>query len=607
MSVDVNIKPPSLNVQIGSDQLGIGTGSPVARYVIEPYMTVEEVADGVVITCTAQGQTTTGEVYNGQDGADGKDGKDGKDGQDGATGRTPEIFTRAVGLAAGATPYADTTGTIEQPLITFGIPAGQAGADGQDGKDGKDGQDGADGVSPEVTVASITGGHSVTITDADHPGGQTFNVMDGQDGAQGNPTEVNGKTGASITLTAADVGALPDSIDVDEVKQNYPADPTQYSYWRPLAVGQSSNQSESGAFAEQTGKLYTFDAIRVQPSTGTVKATKFKGNLTGNVTGNVTGDVTGTASGNYVLPQNGIPATDLAGTYAGADTDGGSAIRANGILYGAVDDTSTATAFTATITGVTAYYHGLQIMLKNGVITSAAGFTININGLGAKPVYTNMAAATAESTKFNVNYTLLFVYDEDRVTGGCWMLYNGYDSNTNTIGYQIRTNNCVLPVKTYCGRYRLLFKSPNGEHYVPANADSQTSAAKSHTPTTEKIDPFAGIRYYATTTILSANATVGAGAVWQQYNLSLGYSFNNSNAALTLTTSKPVYIKCTPNTDGSANIYAAEPYVQALPTTNDGYIYIYVGIASAATTVELDINNPVYYHNGTGIRIWTGG
>ena len=272
-----------------------------------------------------------------------------------------------------------------------------------------------------------------------------------------------------------------------------------------------------------------------------------------------------------------------------------------------MDDTSTATAFTATIAGVSAYYHGLQIMLKNGVITSAAGFTIDINGLGAKPVYTNLAAATAESTKFNINYTMLFVYDEDRVTGGCWMLYNGYDANTNTIGYQIRTNNSVLPVKTYCGRYRLLFKSPNGEYYVPANADSQTSAAKLHTPTTEKIDPFGGIRYYSTTTALSANATVNAGVVWQQYNLALGYSFNNTNAALALTVSKPVYVKCTPNADGSANIYASEPFVQALPTTNDGYIYIYVGIASAATTVELDINNPVYYHNGTGIRLWTGG
>lgn len=35
-----------------------------------------------------------------------------------------------------------------------------------------------DGVSPEVTVTGITGGHTVTITDKDHPQGQSFDVMD---------------------------------------------------------------------------------------------------------------------------------------------------------------------------------------------------------------------------------------------------------------------------------------------------------------------------------------------------------------------------------------------------------------------------------------------
>jgi len=44
------------------------------------------------------------------------------------------------------------------------------------------GPPGDDGVSPAVTIASITGGHSVTITDADHPNGQTFDVMDGAPG-----------------------------------------------------------------------------------------------------------------------------------------------------------------------------------------------------------------------------------------------------------------------------------------------------------------------------------------------------------------------------------------------------------------------------------------
>ena len=51
--------------------------------------------------------------------------------------------------------------------------------DVMDGIDGEDGEDGEDGVSPTVAVADIAGGHSVTITDATHPQGQSFAVMNG--------------------------------------------------------------------------------------------------------------------------------------------------------------------------------------------------------------------------------------------------------------------------------------------------------------------------------------------------------------------------------------------------------------------------------------------
>ena len=52
------------------------------------------------------------------------------------------------------------------------------------------GEPGQDGFSPEVSVEEITGGHRVTITDAD--GTENFDVMDGQDGADGY-TPVKGK------------------------------------------------------------------------------------------------------------------------------------------------------------------------------------------------------------------------------------------------------------------------------------------------------------------------------------------------------------------------------------------------------------------------------
>ena len=58
-----------------------------------------------------------------------------------------------------------------------------------------DGEKGNDGISPAVSVAAITGGNRVTITDAE--GAKTFDVMDGAQGA-------SGADGKDYVLTDAD-------------------------------------------------------------------------------------------------------------------------------------------------------------------------------------------------------------------------------------------------------------------------------------------------------------------------------------------------------------------------------------------------------------------
>ena len=290
----------------------------------------------------------------------------------------------------------------------------------------------------------------------------------------------------------------------------------------------------------------------------------------------------------------------------GIAIDSNDTVRTTGIPFGRCDSTSTATEFTATVPGIDRLEDGVCCMIENGVVTSAAGFTLNVNGLGGKPVYNNMAAATRDTTIFNANYTMLFVYDETRVEGGCWICYRGYDANTNTIGYQVRSNSHSLPASQKFYRYRLLFTSADGTHYVPANTSSSTSATSSKTVNQTPIDPFGHIVYYGYTTAIEANARPGASYLWIIYTLSLGYSFNRTGAALTLDDWAPVYIKCAPQANGSAIIDANTPCVQTLPTTNDGKIYIFLGVAYNATSIELLNNHPVYYHDGTGIRMWTG-
>lgn len=306
------------------------------------------------------------------------------------------------------------------------------------------------------------------------------------------------------------------------------------------------------------------------------------------------------------VDKNDLARVALTGSYNDLEDLPGDPGAATSIPWGKVDSTSTSTVYTATVPGITELRSGVCVMLMNGVVTSASGFTVNINNLGAKPVYSTLAAATRATTLFNINYTLLLVYNEERVSGGCWDAYYGYDSNTNTIGYQLRTNSLSMPMTSVVYRYRLLFTSADHNHFVPANNSTSTNATAARTVCQEKIDPFGHICYYGATASVAAGSRPSASSLWSQYNISLGYSFNRTGAALELTPWKPVYIKCAPQSDGSAIIDATTPYVQDLPTTEDGKIYIFLGICPAATAVELLPEHPVYCYRHGKIQLWTG-
>lgn len=210
-------------------------------------------ADGVPIATINDGQSAAA----GRDGKDGKDGVDGKDGKDGQDGHTPVItasksgdittvYVDGVAIATltdgedgqdGHTP--EITASKTEGVTTIyadgeSIATINDGADGHtpsitaskvntvttvyvDGvavatvTDGTNGTNGDDGISPTVSISSITGGHRVSVTDAN--GTRTFDVMDGSDGYT--PVKgvdyfdgTNGTDGHSPSVTAGKSGTV---------------------------------------------------------------------------------------------------------------------------------------------------------------------------------------------------------------------------------------------------------------------------------------------------------------------------------------------------------------------------------------------------------------
>lgn len=122
-----------------------------------PTVTVTDITGGHRITVTDATGTKTFNVMDGTPGAQGVDG-----------GYYTPVVTQVIAgsMHIAFAPSNDSMPVI--PPVEIPLPAGE---------------DGEDGVSPTVSVTDITGGHRVTITDAD--GTKTFDVMDGEDGSGG--------------------------------------------------------------------------------------------------------------------------------------------------------------------------------------------------------------------------------------------------------------------------------------------------------------------------------------------------------------------------------------------------------------------------------------
>ncbi len=348
-------------------------------------------------------------------------------------------------------------------------------------------------------------------------------------------------------------------------------------------------------------------------------------------------------SGKYDLPSGGIPETDLASdvqTSLGlADTampgntkvvkyesqtltageqkiardniaaalskdqTNGAATLTAAIPFGQVDGTSTSTAFTATVPGITELRNGVACYLMNGVVTSASGCTLNVNGLGAYPIYQTLAAATRTTTLFNINYTMLFIFNEERVEGGCWDIFYGYNSDTNTIAYNVRTNHSPGLTNSAVYRYEICFSLPDGK-IEPANTTSNKPTTYTKALTTQAFNAFDPIYYYATTTTITAGSAMSSSYSYLQYSgMDLRYAFN---AGSTLTANENVYIRCLPQGNCQVKLDGNDCIVQALPTTADNKVYIYLGKATSTTSIWLSQNHPIFEYVNGAVKLWQG-
>jgi len=189
--------------------------------------------------------------------------------------------------------------------------------------------------------------------------------------------------------------------------------------------------------------------------------------------------------------------------------------------------------------------------------------------------------------------------DYDGTTQGITITGDRNDVNYyNREYYSSRTTAAALY------RYMLCLTKSDGT-LLPVNSVNN-SVATNKTMTTETFDPFGEIFYWGYTTTYSAGANVGDGYWYRQILFDLRYSFNcgGYDAAGTLTARSPLFLVATPQSDGTAKLYSS-PLAQALPNSDDGLIYIYLGRVYPDTypyRCVLSLNHPVYWYKNGAVR-----
>ena len=252
------------------------------------------------------------------------------------------------------------------------------------------------------------------------------------------------------------------------------------------------------------------------------------------------------------------------------NTINGNITSANGIHRATMATSSTATAFVLTADGIDSLYDGLIIYCKNTVVNSAANCTINLNGLGAKRIWVSQDNGYC-TTHWSKNQAYLFVYNN---TDSVWELQQGRNTNSDTYDRN---------------KYTGTIKCNATTAIVAANIIVGKDGVYHHLKDGTAFDINYPILYAAGALAVNATGT-------NNYDI-IPFTITTTQS-ISMTAYKPVYIKGT--LDGSTfTPISTTPLTQTVPTTADGYYYMLLGTAYAATTLYLTEDHRIFaYKNG---------
>ena len=278
----------------------------------------------------------------------------------------------------------------------------------------------------------------------------------------------------------------------------------------------------------------------------------------------------------------------------------------NKVLCYGVSTTAAATVQKeVSIPSVTNLAVGTVIIIQPTITSTVANSTIKLNDFDAYPMRYNNAAITTstDSVVWNVAYPSMWVFD-----GTYWVFVaHGVDSNST---YDMSYLNATGTFKAggesgdtqVITRYCLVMQRPDRTWEKLTGLRETYSTGTAKTVNTHGFLLPADIRYYNTTTIIAAGGFAGSQTL-RPFNgaIDMRYSTNCGNTP-GWTNGEEFFLVGTIGSDGLFYLDSSTWWSNALPTSNDGKVYIQVGVVHGTYNVTLALRHPIYYHDGTQIR-----
>lgn len=342
-----------------------------------------------------------------------------------------------------------------------------------------------------------------------------------------------------------------------------------------LTAVQKSDITALGIPGSDTNTTYTFaggtNKFTVTPSDGGTPTTV-------TVTPSITNNITGSGTSGYLTKFNGTN-TITNGPQLGSSTS--TYLRNDGSwatptdtnnrksFYGTCDTAAGTAAKVVTLADTAGWElkAGTIVGVKFTNTNSASNVTLNVNGSGAKSIQYADAVYTGSSATCcgYANRVIYYMYDGSTY----WIWLNaGYSLNSDTYD----RNRYTGTIK--CGSTAIVAGN------IIVGKDGVFHHLKD------------GSAFDITYPILYANSAIAANATGNDNYDIRGVNITTTQS-LTLTAYLPVYIK------GTLSGVLFTPYqsaclIQTVPTTDDGYYYMYLGTATSTTTVYLQERHPIF-------------